>query len=215
LSIDLNYPLTRYVLRPVSVPVARAIARTPFTPAQVSWASAVFTGAAGVAFGFSEYVLGALLTLAGSITDCVDGDLARLTGRTSRAGALLDSVLDRWTDAALIIGLAFSDLDSYAPVAFFALAGAFLVSYTRARAQSLGTDCPEGIATREVRMVLLVVAALFGQPLAGLWLVAGLSGITAVHRLVASTRALATVEGIERAGPGPSHPSRSPGPDDG
>jgi archaetidylinositol phosphate synthase len=208
--VDLNYPLTRYVLRPLSVPMARAIARTPLTPMQVSWVSALLTGAAGVAFGLSAYLLGALLTLAGSITDCIDGDLARLTGRTSRGGAMLDSVLDRWTDAALIIGLAFSDLDRYGPVAFFALAGAFLVSYTRARALSLGTDCPEGIATREVRMLLLVVAALVGQTLAGLWAVAVLSGITAVHRLVASVRALGADDRARSATPDPGPSAARP-----
>ncbi|CAN5573444.1 CDP-alcohol phosphatidyltransferase family protein [soil metagenome] len=191
MGMDLNYPLTRYVYRPVSRPLAVWLARrTSITPIQVSWLSAAFAVAGGVAFAQRAYVLGVALVLIGQVTDCVDGDLARMTGRTSRSGAYLDSVLDRWTDAALIIGLAFSNLDRFAGAAAFALVGASLTSYTRARAQSLGTDCPDGIATRDARLLILMVAPLSGLILPGLWLVAVLGGITSVHRMWWSMRSL-------------------------
>lgn len=187
--VDLNYPLTRYVYRPVSRPVATWLAATWVTPIQVSWLSAGFAAAGGVAFALRSFPLGVLLVLVGQVTDCVDGDLARITGRTSRSGAYLDSVLDRWTDAALIIGLGFSNLDRYGAAAAFALVGASLTSYTRARAQSLGTDCPDGIATRDARLLILMVAPLVGVIQAGLWLVAGLGAITSIHRMWWSMRA--------------------------
>jgi phosphatidylglycerophosphate synthase len=192
--MDLNYPITRYLYRPISVPVASMLARTSVTPIQVTWVSAVLAGAAGVAFATSALVLGAGLTLVASITDCIDGDLARLTGRGSRAGAFLDSVLDRWTDAALIMGLAISDSGDCRMVALVALSASLVTSYTRARAQSLGTDCPDGIATRDARMLILVVAALLGLVCAGLVAVAVLGGITTVQRGVWSMRSLARVE---------------------
>jgi phosphatidylglycerophosphate synthase len=185
-----NYPLTRYVYRPISVPVAGLVARTGITPTQVSILSGAFALGGGAAFGARAYVLGVVLTLIGSITDCVDGDLARLTGRSSRAGAFLDSVLDRWTDAALVIGLGVSDLDRFAVAAMLALTGGFVTSYTRARAQSLGVDCPEGLATRDVRMLILMVAALTGLILPGLLSVAVLGAITSVHRMISALRAL-------------------------
>ena len=74
--------------------------------------------------------------------------------------------------------------------AAFALIGSFLTSYTRASAQSLGADCPEGIATRDVRMLLLMLAALTGFILPGLWLVAGLGVITSIQRMVMAMRDL-------------------------
>ena len=199
MGMDLNYPLTRYLYRPLSRPVAAQLARTAVTPVQVSWLSAVFAGAGGFAFAQREYVLGVLLVLIGQVTDCVDGDLARITGRTSRAGAYLDSLLDRWTDAALIIGLGFSDLERNGGAAAFALAGAFLTSYSRARAQALGTDCPEGIATRDARLLVLMIAPLVGQVVAGLWLVAAFGLLTSVHRMWWSLRALGRIDVTERA----------------
>jgi CDP-diacylglycerol--glycerol-3-phosphate 3-phosphatidyltransferase len=198
--MDLNYPLTRYVYRPVSRPLAGWLARTSVTPIQVSWVSALFAGAGGVAFAQRAYLLGVALVLVGQVTDCIDGDLARITGRTSRSGAYLDSVLDRWTDAALIIGLAFSDLERYGGAAAFALVGASLTSYTRARAQSLGTDCPDGIATRDARLLILMLAPLLGLILPGLWLVAVLGLITSVHRMWWSMRSLHRADHSERPG---------------
>jgi len=202
MGMDLNYPLTRYVYRPVSKPVAGLLARTVVTPIQVSWVSAAFAGAGGLAFARGAYALGVALVLVGQVTDCVDGDLARITGRTSRSGAYLDSVLDRWTDAALIIGLAFSDLESYGGAAAFALVGSSLTSYTRARAQSLGTDCPDGIATRDSRLLILMVAPLVDAILPGLWLVAILGLVTSVHRMWWSMRSLHTFDLGDRAGLG-------------
>ncbi|MFN2491134.1 MAG: CDP-alcohol phosphatidyltransferase family protein [Actinomycetota bacterium] len=190
MGMDFNYPLTRYVYRPVSRPVAGWLARTSVTPIQVSWLSAVFAAAGGVAFAQRAYVLGVVLVLVGQVTDCVDGDLARVTGRSSRSGAYLDSVLDRWTDAALIIGLAFSDLERFGGAAGFALVGASLTSYTRARAQSLGTDCPDGIATRDARLLVLMLAPLFHLITLGLWLVAILGAVTSLQRMWWSMRAL-------------------------
>jgi phosphatidylglycerophosphate synthase len=198
--VDLRYPVTRYLYRPVSVRAASLLARTPVTPVQVTWFSGALTIGGGVAFGFDAYILGAILILFGVITDCIDGDLARLTQRTTRAGAFLDSVLDRWTDAALILGLGFSDTDRYGRLAALALATTMLVSYTRARAQSLGVDCPDGIGARDSRILILVVAAVVGQVAAGLWLVLVTGALTTVQRMVIAARALRTVDDAARSG---------------
>ena len=198
MGMDLNYPLTRYVYRAVSKRLAGMLAHTGVTPIQVSWLSAVFALAGGVAFARSAYTLGVFLVLIGQVTDCIDGDLARITHRTSRSGAYLDSVLDRWTDAALIIGLAFSDLERFAAPAAFALVGASLTSYTRARAQSLGTDCPDGIATRDARLLILMVAPLIDRIALGLRLVAALGLVTSVHRMWWSMRSLHRFDRAER-----------------
>ena len=208
--MDLRYPVSRFVYRPISQRAAAGLAGTPITPLQVTLFSGVLTVGGGVAFGFGAYVLGAVLIFVGIITDCIDGDLARLTNRTSRAGAFIDSVLDRWTDAALIVGLAFSDLERYGGLAAFALAATMLVSYTRARAQSLGVDCPDGIGARDTRILILVCAALFGQIALGLWLVLVTGGITALQRMWIAGRLLhkADVAAMEAARLGASAEDR-------
>ena len=188
--MELRYPLTRYVYRPVSVPIASALARTPVTPLQVTLVGALLSLGGGVAFGFRQFLLGAGLTLAGSIIDCVDGDLARASGRASPSGSYLDHVLDRWTDAALIAGLAFSNLDALAPVAILALIATFMTSYTRTKAQAVGVDADVGIASRDARMLVLVLAAVASLVALGLWIVAVLGVVTSVHRMIFAIRRL-------------------------
>ncbi len=182
--MELRYPLTRYVYRPVSIPVASVLAGTRITPTHVTYLSAALSFGGGVAFGLGAFVLGAVLTLLGSITDCVDGDLARALGQTSRAGSYLDHVLDRWTDAALIIGLTFSDLPALGGVGMFALVGTFMTSYARTKAQAVGTDSQVGVASRDARMLILVVAGLLGYVLPGLVIIAVLGLSTAIYRML-------------------------------
>ena len=188
--MEVGYLLTRYAYRPISVPVAQLLARTKITPNQVTYASAGLSFGGGLAFGLRSYRLGAALTMLGSLTDCVDGDLARISGKTSKAGSYLDHVFDRWTDAALIIGLTFSDLDDLATIGFAALVGTFMTSYTRTKAQALGTDCQVGVGSRDTRMLILVVAGLAGRPEVGLVAVAGLGMVTAVQRMAWTIRHL-------------------------
>lgn len=188
--MELRYPLTRYVYRPVSIPVASVLAKTRITPTHVTFVSALFSVGGGVAFGLRAYVLGAVLTLLGSITDCVDGDLARALGQTSKSGSYLDHVLDRWTDAALIVGLTFSDLPEYGGIGMFALIGTFMVSYARTKAQAVGTDCEVGLASRDARMLILVIAGLTGFVFEGLAVVTVLALGTALYRMFWTIRKL-------------------------
>lgn len=188
--MELRYPLTRYVYRPVSVPIASLLAKTGITPLHVTLISGALSLGGGVAFGLRAFVLGAVLTLLGSITDCVDGDLARVLGQSSKSGSYLDHVLDRWTDAALVIGLTFSDLNELAGIGLFALLGTFMTSYARTKAQAVGADADVGLGSRDARMLILVVAALVGHAFVGLAVIAGLGVVTAVYRMVWTIRRL-------------------------
>ena len=194
--MELRYPLTRYVYRPLSVPIAGALANTRVTPTQVTYLSAALSFGGGFAFGFDAFVLGAILTLLGSITDCVDGDLARATSTTSKSGSYLDHVFDRWTDAALIVGLTFSDLSNLGAIGFAALIGTFMTSYARTKSQAVGTDASVGLGSRDARMLILVVAGLTGFIMQGLIVVAVLGGITAIHRMAW------TINELDRTEPG-------------
>ena len=192
--MDVSYPVARYVYRPLSLRAAAVLARTSVTPLQVTFSAGCLAVAAAAAFAAGRFRLGAAVALVSVVADCVDGDLARLTGRTSRAGAFIDSVLDRWMDAALIFGLWASDPGRLGPVAAAALVGSLITSYARARAQSLGADCPDGIGGRDTRILLLVVAAGLGAPLVGLVLVAAAALVTSVHRTALAWRALAKLD---------------------
>ena len=185
--------MTRYLYRPVSTRAAKALERTPVTPGHVTLVSALLSTGGAVAFGYGRYWLGAVLSLLGVITDCIDGDLSRLTGRSSTVGAFLDSVMDRWTDAAMIVGLAIANPQHWT-VAGVALTASMLTSYTRARAQSLGVDCPDGIGGRDTRVLLLVIAAPAGLIELGLWAVAVTGVVTAVHRMFVATQRLRALE---------------------
>lgn len=194
----MRYLVTRWLYRPLSLPAARALAHTSVTPIQVTWASAVLSLIAAGAFSRAAYTAGAVLALAGVIADCIDGDLARITGRTSRWGAFLDSVLDRWIDSSLVLGLWWSAPGRLGTVAALALVGSLLTSYTRARAQSLGVDCPDGIGGRDSRLLVLVVGPFLGFVFPSLALVAVLGWFTSVHRLVLAGRALRTLDREEQ-----------------
>ena len=201
-----SYPVTRYLYRPVSTRAARVLEGTPITPGHVTLVSALLSTGGAVAFGFGSYWLGAVLSLLGIITDCIDGDLSRLTGRSSTVGAFLDSVMDRWTDAAMIVGLAYANPEHWT-LAGVALTASLLTSYTRARAQSLGVDCPDGIGGRDTRVLLLVIAAPAGLVELGLWAVAVTGVMTAVHRTHVATRRLRALESPPATAPAPGEAS--------
>jgi phosphatidylglycerophosphate synthase len=182
--------VTQFLYRPISTRIASVLARTGVSPLTVTWVGAAVAFAGAALFAGGYYVAGAAVTLAAVIVDCVDGDLARATDRSSTVGAFLDSVLDRWMDAALVLGLAYSDLDDLAVMGGLALTASLLTSYTRARAQSLGVDCAEGIGGRDSRILILVVAALAGFVWWGLLLVAVTGFATSIQRGVIAARRL-------------------------
>ena len=132
-----------------------------------------------------------LVFLAGSLMDGLDGALARHTNSASRTGAFLDSVLDRVGEAALLIGLSlyFAAKDDYLAIGATAaaLALSMLVSYARARAESLGLNRGGFIpAPRPVRVVILSAGLIIAQPLIAVIAVAVLSAVSAVQRIIAA-----------------------------
>jgi CDP-diacylglycerol--glycerol-3-phosphate 3-phosphatidyltransferase len=188
-------------LRPVFgrlfTPVARALARTPVTPNMVTVAGTIGTSAGALTlFPTGHLLAGVIVCTVFVFTDVLDGTLARMKGTTGPWGAFLDSTLDRVADASVFAGLAAYFVYSghsrlLAGVALFCLISGALVSYAKARAESLGVKCDVGIAERTERLVLaLVVTGLagFGLPYVlavGLWLLAALTLITLAQRVLA------------------------------
>jgi CDP-diacylglycerol---glycerol-3-phosphate 3-phosphatidyltransferase len=181
----------------VLTPVARGLLKIGLTPDAVT-----FIGTAGVMFGAlafyprGEFFVGTLVITAFVFSDNMDGIMARLSGRTSPWGAFLDSVLDRFGDAAIFIGLALwfaggGDNDRMAALCLACLALAAIVSYTKARAESLGYTANVGIAERPDRLVATLVTVglvgLFDLPMVVLevvlWLIVAAIAWTVVQRV--------------------------------
>jgi len=131
---------------------------------------------------------GGIVALAASVFDLLDGRVARLRGRSTSFGAYLDSTMDRYSDMLLYMGLLVlyarlgrNDLMVLVWVAAF---GSFMTSYARARAESLIPRCPVGLLERPERVVLIIAGALLNRMVAVLWVIAILSNVTAVQRVV-------------------------------
>jgi len=171
--------------------LAAALARLPVTPNQVTVAGMLATFVAGALAGFG-YLLAAGIVLAVSGTfDILDGALARATKASYPYGAFLDSTTDRYSEGAIYLGIAAyflthptADMNLRVLGCMFALAGSYLVSYVRARAQSLGFKCDVGLFARPERVVATVIGLLFPVllPLV-IYLLAILTNFTAVQRI--------------------------------
>jgi CDP-diacylglycerol--glycerol-3-phosphate 3-phosphatidyltransferase len=185
--------LVRKWMRWLLDPLARLINRTGISPNLLTVMGFVLT--VGVAYVLATGHLqigGVLLALAG-LFDALDGTLARLAGRRSRFGAFLDSTVDRFSEAVIFMGL----LVHYTQhggwqesfLIYATLVGSLMVSYARARAESIGIECKGGVLTRFERAVVLVVGLILNQMLITLWIMAVLSNFTALQRIYLVWRA--------------------------
>lgn len=134
-----------------------------------------------------QMLAGGILILLMGPVDALDGTMARLRGESSDFGAFVDSVTDRYSELVIFGGLLYyyTQQGETLPVvlAYLAAAGAVLVSYTRARAQSLGLETKVGILTRMERYLVLAPCLVFNIPIVALWILAVLGNITAVQRI--------------------------------
>ena len=191
--------VSRHLNRRISRPIARLLCNTPITPNQVSVASLGVALAAFFSFAYGYYIIGAILAQASSIVDGVDGDLARAKNMTSAFGGFMDSILDRYADALIILGLtiwaAGDDGRTYVwLVGFGALAGTFAVTYTRARIEHVPRNLFDrgitSVASRDVRLLVVMIGALAGQGFITLLVLAYMTNMVVLIRLVYARRAL-------------------------
>lgn len=176
-------------------PIVHALAALGVTPNMLSLAGLLGNTVAGLLIAQGELVAGGIVMLLASALDMLDGALARMTGKASRFGALLDSTFDRLSEAVVLFGVLLYTLDrghdEQAALTFVAIVGSLMVSYVRARAEGLGVSMKDGLFTRPERVVVLGVALLFGWLRAALWILAVLTMLTAFQRLFLGARALA------------------------
>jgi CDP-diacylglycerol---glycerol-3-phosphate 3-phosphatidyltransferase len=182
-------------------PVARLLLRLGVSPDVVTLVGTCgVTAGALVFFPRGDLAVGVLVVTAFVFSDMVDGQMARLSGRTSAWGAFLDSTLDRVGDAAVFAGLvlwfaAGGDAPWLAALALYCLVMGNLTSYVRARAESLGMRASGGVAERADRLVVVLVAAFFADVLGfrpllvvALALLAAASTVTVAQRMLGVRR---------------------------
>lgn len=183
--------LTRSIGRYLSWPIDRLasiLARTGVPPNVITWSALVLNLWACVFFAAGRFAAaGGLMILAG-MCDLLDGPVARKQNRVSKFGGFLESILDRYSDLMLFLGLLVYYVRvnrfPYAILAGTAMAGAVMVSYARARAESLGPTTHVGFWERPERVVLMILAALANQMELALWILAIGPNITVVHRII-------------------------------
>jgi CDP-diacylglycerol--glycerol-3-phosphate 3-phosphatidyltransferase len=128
-----------------------------------------------------------LVIIGSGFFDLVDGQVARATNRVTKFGAFFDSVIDRYSDASQFFGLliyfARGGRFFYVSLAAYVMISAIMVSYSRARAESLIGTCRVGFMERPERLVLVIIGALFNVMAPVLWVIALLSTITVIHRI--------------------------------
>ena len=177
----------------LTVPAVRVLARTPVTPNAITWSGFVLAVGAAALIAFGHLFAAGWVVLLAGFLDIVDGALARESGRVTRFGGVLDSTLDRLSEAVLLIGilLLYAADQSLLPVLLvgLCLAGSFLVSYVRARAEAIGLQCQVGVFTRGERVVALVLGLWLNQVtpyalLTAMALIMVFSFITVAQRLL-------------------------------
>jgi len=170
-------------------PVGRAVARTKVSPNALTVAGLLLNVGVAAVIASGNLILGGVLVLIAGAFDALDGAVARATGQTSAFGGFLDSTVDRYSEAVVFAGLLIyltrTDAGTIPVLLTYAtIVGSLMISYTRSKAEAIGIRGDVGVAQRLERVVILAVALLISQPVWGLWLLAILTHITAVHRIV-------------------------------
>ena len=167
-------PATRQRVRDLATPIATALGRLGLTPNALTIIGFIGTCGAAVAAAYQAWLVAGVLVLVFGIFDLFDGTLARATGRATKLGAFLDSTFDRAGEGIVYVGIAAGALAGGFPLgavlAATAMTAAFMVSYTRAKAESLGFSPGSGlmnigVAPREVRIAILAI----GLIVTGMW----------------------------------------------
>jgi phosphatidylglycerophosphate synthase len=180
--------------------VVSGLAATHITPNMFTFFGLAVNGWAAIMFANGRFRLAAAALFFAGFLDMADGQVARRVGRVTAFGAFLDSTLDRYSDLALYMGLVvyytLIGRSFYMTLAAVAMASSFMVSYSRARAESIIPSCKVGFLERPERLVLLIMGGAFQRMAPVLWVIATLSTVTVVHRVVYTWQELRAGRGL-------------------
>jgi CDP-diacylglycerol--glycerol-3-phosphate 3-phosphatidyltransferase len=174
-------------------PVARALLRARARPNHLTVVGLGVSIVAAYAIAEDRLRVAAILLALAGLCDFFDGALARLANRVSAFGAFLDSVVDRYSDLVVLLGVVLyyerrADTVGLC-VTLLTVVGTIMVSYTKARAQSIGVTCEIGLMERPERLIVLIAGALFNVLTPAMIALALLTNLTAVQRILHTRRA--------------------------
>jgi CDP-diacylglycerol--glycerol-3-phosphate 3-phosphatidyltransferase len=188
--------LSRYrdTLRIWTDPVGRVLLRLRLRPNQLTVCGLGVSLLTAAAFASGRPRLaGVLLALAG-LFDYFDGSLARASGQVTPFGAFLDSVIDRYSDLVVLLGIVLLFVHAGSgrgtAITMVALVGSIMVSYTKARAEAIGVACNVGLMERPERVICIIAGATFDLLEPALWVLAVFTNATAVHRIAFTRQAV-------------------------
>lgn len=174
----------RYMLH-----VGAWFAAVGITPNMATLMGLVLNGIVALIIGLGYPVAGGVLLLVASAFDMVDGAIARSTNAVSKFGGFFDSTIDRYSEIVVYVGLLVwlnktGDDHIGSLLILISATGALMISYARARAEAIGYKASVGLVARPERVVLLAICLIINQPLWALWVLAILTHVTAVWRIV-------------------------------
>lgn len=174
-------------------PLALLLVRLRIKPNQLTVFGLVLSLLSALAYARGRILLGGVLLALAGLLDLFDGSVARLAGRVTPFGAFLDSVMDRYSDLTVLLGILYFYIQlNRTPEVLLAMAtlvGSSMVSYTRARAEGVGVRCEVGLMERGERVLILIIASLVDLLPIALWLLAILINWTALQRIYHTWRA--------------------------
>jgi phosphatidylglycerophosphate synthase len=168
--------------------MVRGLALSRIHPNVLTFLGLVINIAAAYLLAVGQFRWAGVVIIGAGLFDMVDGRVARETNRVTRFGGFFDSVLDRYSDLALLMGLLvwYGSINRpfYVVLTALAMTACVMVSYTRARAENSIPTCKVGFMERPERVVLVIIGALFSRMAPVVWVIAVLGNLTVVHRMI-------------------------------
>jgi CDP-diacylglycerol--glycerol-3-phosphate 3-phosphatidyltransferase len=185
--------------------IVRGLALSKINPNVLTFFGLVINIVAASFLATGRFRTAGLVIIFAGLFDMVDGRVARATNQVTRFGGFFDSVLDRYSDLALLVGLLVYygtiNRPAYVVLTAVVMTASVMISYTRTRAENIIPTCKVGFMERPERVVLLIIGALFLRMAPVLWVIAVLGNLTVVHRMIFTYQEAARLEEAQlRAG---------------
>jgi CDP-diacylglycerol--glycerol-3-phosphate 3-phosphatidyltransferase len=184
--------------------IVHGLALSKIHPNVLTFLGLVINIVAAVMLAAGRFRTAGVIIIGAGLFDMVDGRVARATNQVTRFGGFFDSVLDRYSDLALLMGLLvyYGTINRpfYVVLTAIVMTGSVMVSYTRARSENTIPSCKVGFMERPERVVLLIIGALFDRMAPVLWVIAVLSNVTVAHRMAFTYREAQRLEDAQLRG---------------
>ena len=168
--------------------IVRGLALSKINPNVLTFFGLIINIAGAVALAAGRFKTAGLIIIFAGLFDMVDGRVARATNQVTHFGGFFDSVLDRYSDLALLMGLLVYygtiNRPAYVVLTALVMSASVMISYARSRAENIIPRCKVGFMERPERIVLLIIGALFDRMAPVLWIIAVIGNLTVIHRMI-------------------------------